>query len=57
LRFISSKDVEKLIAYVNGLPYRIEIKGAPIFAEGKWVLFFIPPDEDQMKEAVFGDLD
>ena len=56
LRYISSKKVEKLIQYVNGLPYRIEIKGGPIYDGKLWSLFFVLPD-DLMKEMNFGKLD
>jgi len=57
LRFIESKDKEKIISYVNSLPYRIEIKGGPVYAKNKWALFFVLPDDDKLKEALSGSLD
>jgi len=57
LRYVSSKKVERIIEYVNGLPYRIEIKGSPTFNGKIWTLFFIPPDDNKLKEKPFGNLD
>jgi len=56
LRYISSKKIENLIRYVNGLPYRIEIKGGPVYDGKQWSLFFVLPD-DLLKEMKFGKLD
>ena len=57
LRFIRAKSVETIIEYVNSLTYKIEIKGSPVFAQKKWTLFFIPPDEIDSKKVKFGDID
>ena len=46
LRLFVSKDIEQLLLAVNGLPYKIEIKGQPVLIKGKWHLFFVPPDDD-----------
>jgi len=60
LRFICSKDVERITLYPNKLPYKIEIKGNPVFnpRDKKWYLFFIIPDIiSGTLESVSGDLD
>ncbi len=55
LRFVSSKELEKVLFWVNHLPYKVEIKGNPIFNK-KWYLFFILPDK-LVKEITSGSLD
>jgi hypothetical protein len=58
LRFIRSKDLDKIMHYVNVLiPYKVEIKGNPYFAQKKWHLFFVLPENENLKEVPFGDLD
>jgi len=57
LRYIEAKKLESLIAYVNKLPYKIEIKGNPIVRDKKWFLFFIPPDSTESKEIPWGKID
>ncbi len=56
LRYISAKDPKIILAWVNHLPYKIEIKGAPIFAKGRWYLYFVMPDVAQ-QEVPSGQLD
>ncbi len=56
LRYIKSKKEENLIQYVNTLPYKIEIKGAPLFVKNKWFLWFNLSDES-FKEVPSGDID
>ena len=56
LRFVSSKDERLILAWVNRLPYKIEIKGAPIFARSRWYLYFVIPDLAG-KEILSGQLD
>lgn len=57
LRWVASKDPDKVILYVNSLPYKIEIKGGIIFAKNKFYLSFVLPENPNMKELTFGDLD
>lgn len=59
LRYIRSKNPDSILEYVNKLiGYKIEIKGSPVFAQGKWYLWFILPDHLQIgKESIFGDID
>ena len=49
LRYAKAKDPEALVKWVNGLGFRIEIKGAPV-KDGKfWFLWFILPESPQIK--------
>jgi len=57
LRWSASKDADLLMSYVNKLPYRIEIKGTPVLKGAKWFLWFILPDDENLKEEFSGDLD
>jgi hypothetical protein len=57
LRFVRSKKIEEIIKYVNGLPYRIEIKGGIAHDGKKYFLSFILPDDISIREKTFGDLD
>jgi len=57
LRWIASKDPDRVIMYVNSLPYKIEIKGGMFFAKNKYHLSFVLPENPNLKELVFGDLD
>lgn len=57
LRYVKSKSADSIIEYTNRLlPYKVEIKGNPVFVDKKWYLWFVIP-EDNMKEMPFGDLD
>lgn len=57
LRYVKSKDPDRIIEYVSMLlPYKIEIKGSPVFAQNKWFLWYNLPDE-LCKEVFSGDLD
>lgn len=56
LRYIASKSPERLVEYVNTIPYKIEIKGNAIFVKNKWFLWFNLPDHLE-KEIASGDLD
>ena len=55
LRYVSAKSLDTLLVYVHQLPYKIEIKGNPIFRTNRWFLFFTLPDV--VKEIVSGQLD
>lgn len=55
LRYISSKKIERIISYVNKLPYKIEIKGGIIFDGKNYVLSFVLPDYALEKPS--GNLD
>jgi len=60
LRFICSKDAERIALYTNSLGYKVEIKGNPILnsKDKKWYLWFIIPDSVESRtEAISGDLD
>lgn len=45
LRFISASDPNLVVAFLEALGVRIQIYGAPIFAKGKWYLWFVPGDQ------------
>lgn len=57
LRYISSKDIDKLLGYVNSLPYKIELKGGIMPIKNKFYLTFVLPENANLKELPFGDLD
>ena len=58
LRYVSSKDPEIILAYLNKLlGYKVEIKGNPTFVKGKWFVWFVLPENDILKESASGDLD
>lgn len=44
LSYIKSKDIDLLLSYVWKLPYKIEIKGAPVLKGKSWYLFFVYGD-------------
>jgi len=46
IRYISSKNIDDIMIAVNSLPFKIEIKSSPVFADKKWWLFFILPESD-----------
>lgn len=49
LRYARSKDPDALVKWVNGLGFKIEIKGAPV-KDGKfWYLWFILPENFHIK--------
>lgn len=57
LRYVSSKNPDDIVSYLNELiPYKVEIKGNPTYAKGKWFLWFVLP-EDCLKEKPYGEID
>lgn len=46
LRVIISRDIELLLAFIDGLPYKIEIKGGPVIKQKQWHVFYVLPDEE-----------
>jgi len=44
LRAATSKDLESLLSWLNKLPFKVEIKGNPVFKDKKWYLFFVLPE-------------
>lgn len=44
LRFFSSKTPEALVAAVDSLQFKVEIKGGPAHDGKRWVLFFVLPE-------------
>jgi hypothetical protein len=46
LRVIRSKELALLLAGINNLSYKIEIKGGPVKDKGKWHVFFVLPDQE-----------
>ena len=44
LRAVTSKELDALLAWVNTLGFKIEIKGAPMKVDKQWKLFFVLPD-------------
>jgi hypothetical protein len=57
LRFVFSKDPEAIINWINGLPYKVELKGNPLIHGNKFYVFYILPEHELVKEIPGGDLD
>lgn len=57
LRYIRSKKLDLIQLYVVSLPYKIEIKGNPVFDGKKWTLFFTLLAGEILKEVPSGDID
>ena len=51
LRFIVSKTASGLSDAVSLLPFKVEIKGAPVFSNKKWYLWFVIPDNEVFKNT------
>ena len=52
LRFIASKDPEKITQALERLPFKVEIKGAPVRKGPKWFLWFTIQDEVDFKNVI-----
>lgn len=46
LRYLKAKTEEEVSAAVTRLPFKVEIKGAPVWNGKRWVLWFVLPEED-----------
>ena len=46
LRAATSKNLDSLLLWSNKIPFKIEIKGNPVFKSRKWHLFFVLPELD-----------
>ena len=59
LRYLTSKDKDILSEAVESLPFKVEIKGAPILENKKWVIWFVLPEDDipQVKKFRSMELD
>lgn len=44
LRFVSAASPERIVEYLDRLPYRVQIYGAPVWNGRRWFLWFVPPD-------------
>lgn len=44
LRFVSAKNARTIQLFCDKLGARIQIYGAPVFAKGRWYLWFVPSD-------------
>lgn len=49
LRYMRASDLDVLMAAVEGLPFKVEIKGQPVKDGKKWVLFFVLPETPGIK--------
>lgn len=56
-RYIRSKSLQKIMEYINTLPYKIEIKGGVTWDGKKYLVSFVPPEDKNLKEKEFGELD
>lgn len=58
LRAVRSKELDSLLAGINKLAFKVEIKGNPVRQKGKWYLFFVIPDHiEDKKFPLIVDLD
>ena len=48
LRFVASRKPERIVAFFNGLGFRVQIYGAPVFDGKRWFAWFIPSDESSV---------
>ena len=46
LRYMISKDIDRLIMVVGRLPFKIEIKGQPMLLDDGWHIFFTIDEND-----------
>lgn len=49
LRYVRSKDPDKIVEFINALGFKVEIKGNVLFAKNKFYLWFIPQDPKDLK--------
>jgi len=49
LRYIIAASPEMLVAAVELLGYKVEIKGAPIPIKNGWILYFVLPENEGVK--------
>jgi len=54
LRYISTSSAVELSAAVNAFPFKVEIKGGPVYDGKRWYLWFVIPDH--VKEFLSTDL-
>ena len=57
LRRVYSKDADKIELFPNMLTYKIEIKSISQDKNGRWVLWFVPPDDIEDGKVMSGSLD
>lgn len=46
LRYVTSRDLDLLLRWVELLPFKIEIKGQPTKNGNRWIMFFVPTEEE-----------
>lgn len=56
-RCVQSKDLERILLWIDSLPYKIEIKGNPIFVEGIYKQFYILPESENAIQVFIVNLD
>ena len=44
LRFLSAGTPDELSEGVSALPFKVEIKGQPVYQGSRWHVFFVIPD-------------
>lgn len=54
LRWVSSPNKEKLVKYLEALPYRVQIYQIA-WSDKEWVMWFVPDDKVQL-EFKYGKL-
>ena len=53
LRFIGAPSKEELERAINELPFKIELKGAPVLEKSGWVAWFVLPEKGSVKFQSF----
>jgi hypothetical protein len=49
LRYISARTAGALSLAVSSLPFKVEIKGPPVFNNGRWFVWFVLPENPSIK--------
>lgn len=44
LRYVSAKTAHEVSQIIDRLPFKVEIKGGPVFAQKRWFIFFVIPE-------------
>ena len=57
LRYIKASSLDVLSSAVDGLPFKVEIKGNPVKDGRAWVIWFVIPDEHKFNSVDLTSVD